>query len=80
MRILERMLARRGDDPGELAALGPGGVEHLDVADLVREDHPVAVAVEAVIDDRAGGLRARRPGQGGTVEDQAIEEAVPGGG
>ena len=71
------MLGGRRDDAGELAVLDPGGVEHLDVADPVREDDPLAVPVEAVIDERPVGLRALGPGQGGAVEDQAVEEAVP---
>ena len=70
------MLGGRGDDAGEPAVLDPGGVEHLDVADPVGEDDPVAVPVEAVVDERAIGLLALGAGQGGAVEDQAVDQAV----
>ena len=70
------MLVGRGDDPRELAVLDPGGVEHLDVADPVGEDDPLAVPVEAVVDERLVGLLAFGPGQRGAVHDQAVEEAV----
>ena len=54
----ERVPVGRGDLAHELAVLDPRGVEHLHVADAVGEDRPLAVAVEAAVDER---LRHRLP-------------------
>src|SRR5262249_45229807 len=50
-QVGQRVSRNRRDDPGELAALDPGRVEQFDVADAVGEDDPVAVPIEAVLDE-----------------------------
>ena len=52
----QRMAVGRSDVADEFAVLHPRGVERLDLADTIREDHPFAVAIEAVIDERLAGL------------------------
>src|SRR5205085_462774 len=74
------MLVRRRDDARELAVLGPRRIEHLDAAKPVREDHALAVAVIAVIDERLFGRFAVRSRQGLAIHEQAVQEAVADGG
>src|SRR5262249_52532761 len=76
----ERVPVHRRDDPGEPAALDPGGVEQLDVADAVGEDDPIAVPVEPVVNEGLNRPPAFGAGQGGSPADQARREARPRGG
>ena len=65
--VCQRMVFGRSHLADHRSILHPRGVEHLGVAEPIREDHPPAVAIEAVIGERL----PRLVGRGQRFDDRA---------
>ena len=73
----ERVLVGRRYLTNEAAAFHPRRIEHLHVADLVREDNALAVTVVAMVDERPVRLLAVGAVERLALERQAVHETVP---